>query len=163
MSNNNYEVGQILFLTKPNKFSIVPAQIIEEITRRNLDGVQTIHNIKIPGVEKTLELNNFDGEIFKDISEVKIYLIEHAQKSIENLVSSCLETAKQTFNYSHLDKNDTLPPPELIDDAGVVEIDLGDGQIGKVKMTDDYAIDTKKKPPAPKRKRGRPRKKEASE
>ena len=160
---NSYEVGQVLFLIMSNKFSIVPAQVIEQIVRTTLEGTKTVYTVKIPGLEETLELDSFEGSVFKDIDAVRIYMIENAQKSIEGLISSCVEVANSEFG--NFKKTPEIPSVDISSNQHLIEVDLGDGQVGRVNIEESISTEEeslKKKDSPPKRRRGRPRKKESN-
>ena len=159
MIKDSYEVGQILFLLMPNKFSIIPSQVVEQLVRTNLDGTNIVYSVNIPGLEEKLELDNFEGKVFKNIDDVRIYMMENAQKSIEDLISQCIKTVGENFAKPHENLNlDGINETE----NNLIEVDLGNGQTGMVRVGEKISgdEDLKKNSPSPKRKRGRPRKKE---
>tara|TARA_Y100000310_G_scaffold241433_1_gene245421 strand:+ start:137 stop:586 length:450 start_codon:yes stop_codon:yes gene_type:complete len=147
----------------PNKFSIVPSQVVEQIVRTTLEGTKTIYSVHVPGLDERLELDDFEGKIFKNIDDVRIYMMENAQKSIESLVSNCLQVVSENFSTPNQNLNlKTVQPNE--EDSSLVKVDLGNGQVGRIKVDEDFSPteNLKKNVTSPKRKRGRPRKKESS-
>lgn len=152
----NFKVGQLLYLIQPQKMSVVPVQVSEEIIKRNIAGEQIVYNVSVPGTDTVLELNKFDGEIFDSLEKVRSYLINNAKKSIDSIIENTENIVRESFENVYeaptiaqvsevLDSNYTEMSGE------VIEVDLGNGQVAK--FTDP------EKTAAPKpRKRGRPRK-----
>lgn len=134
-----YTVGQVVYLLQTKSFSVVPVQVVEQITKNTLNGSETVYNVKIPGKEKMLVLSSFDGEIFEDLVEVKAYMIKNVTSNIEKMVVQAGQLANQHFpeaeqEISVFNSEDNSKP----DQYDSVKVDLGDGQLANVRVPPEF-------------------------
>ena len=136
-----YEVGQIIYLIQPKKLAVVPVQVVEQIIKRTAEGEDIIYNVQPPNSSTLVTLNSFDGEIFNDLSSVKNYLMDNAQKSIDSLVDKTKESVETNFGVTLKNKVSNSKRrrgrPKKSAPSDMVQIDLGDGQVGNIKITDE--------------------------
>lgn len=161
---NTFKVGQLLYLIQPKKMAVVPVLVSEEIIKRTIDGEEIVYNVSTPGSNKFLELNKFDGEVFDDLRKVRYYLVNNAKKSIDQIIKQTekiiVDYFDEAYQPSETVEGELLENniPEIGERAGeVIEVDLGNGQVGKVKMPEESiseVVPLEKKS----RRRGRPRK-----
>ena len=144
-----YEVGQIIYLIQPQKLAVIPVQVAEQIIKRTTSGEDIIYNVQPPNTTSLVALNSFEGEVFEDLLSVKNYLMDNAQKSIDALVDKTEKTVELSFGI----KLSAVPEPEIITPPAkkrrgrpkknpvktedTVQVDLGNGQIGNIKMSDE--------------------------
>ena len=133
-----YEVGQILYMTSSKSFKIIPIQVVEEVVRTTISGKEKTYMICFPDKGKTIsDINKLKGKIFKTINAIELHLIENTKTAI-----------KQLIKEAELIKNDAFGSIEtidsVIDDAieekrvqqsnpdDIIKVDLGNGQIGRI-------------------------------
>jgi hypothetical protein len=129
-----YRVGQILFVILNKKMQVYPMMVVEEITKRTMQGEQT--NYVLQGgsdSSSTILLDKVDGEIFESADEAKYVLTSRATSQIERLVDTAVEKAEQW--YSEKDKDDVQQVSESLPEEQKenVEVQLPDGTIAKLK------------------------------
>jgi len=130
-----YAVGQVVYLLQTKSLSVVPVQVVEQITKNTLNGSETVYNVKIPGKEKMLDLSSFNGEVFEDIREVKAFMIKNITSNIEKMVSQAAQIANEHFpdaekGVSVFNSENNLSTGEY----DKVKVDLGDGQLANIRL-----------------------------
>ena len=119
-----YKVGQIIYSILEDKHVLIPLQIVEEVTTKNLDGETTQYKVLVPNKNKQkLGLDKFDN-IFKDLDDASEYLITNAKTAIDDMVLKAIELEDLNFKKEDKDKKENL---KCKNDKNVVKIDLGDG------------------------------------
>jgi hypothetical protein len=124
-----YEVGQVLFVILSKKSQVYPMMVVEEITKKNLQG-EDVNYVLQGGADptSTVLLNQVDGEIFESAEEAKNTLISRATSQIERLVSNAVAKSKEWYSKSVIQETVVHELPEA---STVV---LPDGTIARVKM-----------------------------
>jgi hypothetical protein len=83
-----YEVGQIVYLLVNGETKVIPVRVIEAITRRTLQGVETTYMVQIPDKGRTvMSLSDLDAEPYSNLDEVKKIMLERVTNSIENTIT----------------------------------------------------------------------------
>jgi len=130
-----YTVGQILFVVSKTETRIYPIQVVEEITKKTVEGQKT-HYV-VSDSNKQVELSTISGEIFESSDKMKHVLIERATESIKTLVDKVIDRASTTFTKQHFNEqyekehhygvevNEVISPGEFIT--------LADGTLAKIK------------------------------
>ena len=89
-----YQVGQILFVVPREKTAVVPVQVVEEITKKSLQGERVSHIVRYgQDPKKTVDINEIDGEIYDSSDHVKRVLIERSTMALNRLVNNAVEKA----------------------------------------------------------------------
>lgn len=159
----NYKVGQVLYVILAKKNSVYPVQIMEEVTKKTLNGSDVSYVVCAgPNREKTLDLKNIDGEIFMNATEAEESLKQRStgaiQKIIENAIVKATEWYPGSFESSNDDGDDDLEkiakvpakprkrsngkfvsendsPPDL-GLNGTTKVQLEDGSFATIKLPD---------------------------
>lgn len=83
----NYEVGQIVYLLVKGEMKVIPARVVEAITRKRLSGTETTYMVQIPDKDRTIvDLTELDAEPFSDLSRVREVMLERVTASIEGTI-----------------------------------------------------------------------------
>lgn len=135
-----YRVGQVLFVVLNKKVQVYPMMVVEEITKRTLQGEETTYVLQ-GGVDasSTILLNQVDGEIFESADEAKYVLTTRATASIERLVDAAVTKAELWYSTKVHDdsKAETIMSlPQLSaesSDLADVQVELPDGTLAKLK------------------------------
>ena len=93
----SYSVGQILYVVLRKEANVYPMQVIEEITKRTLEGAVTTYVVRAGSEGKTLALNEIDGEVFDSAERAKVTLIERASQSITQRVALAVSKSKDWY------------------------------------------------------------------
>lgn len=101
---NNYKVGQVVYLLNQKTLSIIPALIVEEITRKTVDETLIEHMIQLPDKKSTRsKLSKVSSLIFSDISELRSHMLENTRKNIESLLENAMVLKEEVFGGSYVD------------------------------------------------------------
>ena len=140
-----YEVGQILYTIIENRQKVYPVKIVEQVVKKTLEGEFVEYTVKIPGTKnKNVSLKKFK-KIFDDLEEVNSYLTNNAKSAIDRMI----ESAKNLQDSYFKEEVDILEEETKIDEAcnnenSDVIIDLGNGQTGKISISNLENIGQKK-------------------
>tara|TARA_Y100000593_G_C4313750_1_gene339740 strand:- start:1840 stop:2286 length:447 start_codon:yes stop_codon:yes gene_type:complete len=138
----NYEVGQILYMTSTKSFKIIPIQVVEEVTRTTIEGTETTYMVCFPDEKKTIvDIKKVSGKTFKNISDVENHLIENTKKAIKELVFEANSLKDKVFGSSRSKNKDIINTKNIEnvqqnDDDVIIKIDLGNGQKGRLSKKD---------------------------
>lgn len=136
-----YEVGKILYTVYEDKYKIFPLRVVEQVTTKTISGTTTEFFVEIPSKKQNTIVNlKKVNKIFTSLEETRAYLIKNAEESISNIVSEASEMEKEFFGeqeeqIKHNIKLDFDPSQkENIVEKSKVDIDLGDGFVGKINI-----------------------------
>mgnify|MGYP003660088311 CR=1 FL=1 len=133
-----YEVGQILYMTSSKSFKIIPIQVVEEVVRTTISGKEKTYMICFPDNEKTVtDINKLKGKIFKTINAIEAHLIDNTKTAIKQLIKEAELIKNDAFGS--IKKIDEVIDEVIADDPmqqsnpdDIIKVDLGNGQIGRI-------------------------------
>ena len=132
-----HEVNDIVYSTLPESGKIVPLKVIEVQILKRENSEEIKYKVKVPSKnEQTYCLSKFN-DVFTSIEDIKDYLMNNASKAINKMVEEALsleeryfEKQKATNTILQTDSQNSL---EQEKEDEYVKVDLGNGQIGKIK------------------------------
>ena len=132
-----YRVGQVVYLLSRKDTKVFPVQVIEEITRKKIDGEYTSYIVKIPNKKGSeLSLDEVDAEVFRDAGELEKFMVDQAKRSIEEIIKNAQAIGVRAFRTEDeptaVKSNGVIPMPVSDDDRA--EVDLGNGLKAKVNI-----------------------------
>ena len=96
-----YQVGQILYVVLRKETRVFPMQVVEEITKKTLEGEVTSYMVRGGQDPKAqLLITDIDGEIFDSSDKAKQVLIDRATASINRLMDSAVASAQKWYPNS---------------------------------------------------------------
>jgi hypothetical protein len=126
----NYNVGQILYVIVKKQPIVYPMQVVEEITKKTLNGEETSYILRAgPDPTKTINIAEIDGEIFDSSNAAKRILIERVTKAVAARVDEAISKAKEWYPSGFERASD-------------------DHQLSIIKKADDGPSAEPKKPPS---------------
>lgn len=121
----SYFVGQIIYLLNTEKLKVYPVQVVEEITRKSLEGKQITYIVKLPDKEGTnVNLADINAKIFVDDKNLKSFMYENAKKNIDKLVSNANEVKENLFSETEnsvVEEKEEVPEKQLEEDVDYLE------------------------------------------
>lgn len=91
-----YSIGQIIYIVLRGSHPIVrAAQVVEEITKRTVNGTTTSYIVNHN--ERSVPIESIEGEVFESENEVRTTLIARATASVEKLIERARAEAKVCF------------------------------------------------------------------
>lgn len=142
-----YEVNDIIYSTLPESGKIVPLKVVEVQILKRENSEEIKYKVRVPSKsDKTYCLSKFNMT-FDSIEEIKSYLLDNATRAINKMVEESNDLETKYFNKKEkivLDEvkvNEvkvdevTLQGSQLehSDEDDYIKVDLGNGQIGKIK------------------------------
>jgi len=133
----NYSVGQTIYLLSRKDVKVFPAKVIEEIKRRTIKEEMISYIIRLPNKDMSeVLLEEIDADIFTSIEDVEKKMIENAHSEIKSLLHETRKIEKRFVTIEDASENASE------DDNGVnessptdkVEVDLGNGQMGRISL-----------------------------
>jgi hypothetical protein len=121
MNEEKYSVGQVVFVISKSDNKVVPIQVVEEVNRVTLDGVQRTYNVQIgpKGAKPVAEVTKIPGLIFRTVEEVRNYMMQNASSAVENLIKVARTSAVKWYG-----KKEEAPQESLLDETwGTVHVD----------------------------------------
>lgn len=96
--STSYKVGQVVYAVLRKEAKVFPLQVIEEITKRTLDGEATTYMVKAgQDPKKVVAIADLDAEIFDNAEAARAMLIERATQAITQRVEAAVSTAKEWY------------------------------------------------------------------
>ena len=96
--NKKYNVGQIVYLLSHKSLKIIPALVVEEITRKTVNDMSTQHIVQLPDDKKTCILvDELDAMLFNDVEELRQFMFDNSRKSINALIDRAIEQQSVLF------------------------------------------------------------------
>jgi len=143
-----YKVGQVLYLVPTKQAAVYPVQVVEEITKKTLEGTETDYVLRAGGAEsKTIHLKEIQGEIFETADRARSILTERATRSVVRMVEAAHKKAQEWYPGSfegssdggiidvlrhNSDPNESSARPQ----TAAPTIQLEDGTMVRVKLPD---------------------------
>lgn len=94
----SYKVGQVLYVVLRKEPNVYPMQVVEEITKKTLDGEATSYMLRAGAdVSKVVSITDIDGEIFDSADNARKTLIERVSQSIAHRVEQAVNKAKEWY------------------------------------------------------------------
>ena len=125
------EVGTVIYIIDPDKKSVMPARVNEQIVSRKLEGETITHKIEIPS-GKTAVLEKLEITYFMSLEEVRNYLMERA----ENVVSQGIDHARALAQEKFAPPEEGSPSfPNSLENPDAqekIKVILPDGNVANV-------------------------------
>lgn len=143
-----YEVGQILYTIIENKQRVYPVKVIEQVVKKTLEGETVEYTVKIPGTkDRNVSLTKFKN-VFSNLEDVNDYLTNNAKTAITKMIDSAKELQDSFFetklNFIKEEQEETIVDESCNNENNNVIIDLGNGQKGKISISNLEDIGQKK-------------------
>lgn len=148
MSQKRYKVGQVVYVIMSEENRIVPFQVIEEVTKKTLQGETIIYKVFTGGdaSKKQYVLSDLRGEVFETLLEVKQFLMQNVTNWVNNQVATAQKKAEAWYKvHASVDSLDdealvvhSVPAAQeqqSEEDDGVSLVELPDGKLVKARVT----------------------------
>ena len=94
---NDYYIGAILYVVVRGENRVRPMRVVEEILRKNFDGVHKTYMLSTGDGPDTISIDDLDAEFYSSPSEVKEALVQKASATISRIVDNAVEKASVLF------------------------------------------------------------------
>jgi len=128
----NYSVGQIVYLISKKTTQVFPAQVVEQIKRKTLEGESVDYTIMLPDSNRsTISISEIDSQVFMSVESLRSFMIENAEKSIKTMIDKAVDISRDIFE-------DTIKDSDSLSESLVSsipsEVDIGNGIKAKVNI-----------------------------
>ena len=133
-----YSVGQVLYVILEKKRTILPVRVAEQIVRRTVEGENISYKVTIPGKNQVVALSDLGSSHFSSLDEVRAELLSNAERMIHSMADQAKSIADECFpDASGFPVGDVnIPmPASASTSSDKVTIDLGDGMVGNINLT----------------------------
>tara|TARA_B100000214_G_C23934924_1_gene612673 strand:+ start:368 stop:814 length:447 start_codon:yes stop_codon:yes gene_type:complete len=143
-----YSVGTVLYIISKKSNSVIPVQVIEEVTRKTVEGQNVTYVVMPPGPEaESVHLEKLEALVFNNPSEAREHMMRNASSAIDKIIEKARTIAENSFsvpeNLSTLatplapsTASETALPSILSPSAEEnVQVDLGNGIKARVSMS----------------------------
>jgi len=94
----SYRVGQVLYVIFHKETKIYPMQVVEEVTKKTLNGTETTYMVKGgPSAGDPIPIERVEGEFFDSAAKVQKELLSRATSGINSLVENAVSKAQEWF------------------------------------------------------------------
>ena len=116
MSSEKYNVGQVVYLLNQKKLSIIPALVVEEITRKTVDEVTKEYIIELPDAKRTrVVCDDVKTMIFSDVDALRNFMIDNSKRSIDSMIRLAIDKKEEFFNGSYIAIESDKKSQEVLD------------------------------------------------
>lgn len=118
----SYRVGQVLYVVLHKETKIYPMQVVEEVTKKTLNGTETTYMVKGgPNMPEAVQIDRVEGEFFDSATKVQRALLERATNGINTFVENAVAKAQEWFPTGFEEANaDDMPIPLKPAEAGQI-------------------------------------------
>ena len=141
--NNEYEVGDIVYLLSKKNHKIVPALVESVITVKKIGGTDITHELSIPGSgpEQKIILENLDVNAFKSVQLLKTHMLQIAEAkvntditTVEELVRKLQWPTDQFLPVPDIEHHGHVSKKDKKEKSPVVKVQMPDGSTANVQM-----------------------------
>lgn len=135
-----YNVGQILYTIIEDSHRVIPVKVVEQVITKTLEGEKTNYTVELPNIKnQRISLSKFK-KVFINLDDLKLHLMQNAENAINKMVTSSKDLEKKFFITN---KENVFVKNE--ESLNSVKIDLGNGQIGNVKLNNEVSLNLENK------------------
>lgn len=118
-----FSIGQIVYILYNKNQTILPALVVEEVTKQTLNGTEVSWKFAVgeSKQQKIVDLTQINGDVYSSLNEIKQLLTERLNKYIDSIIKSAkdnehiwyhaqLKNAKESGAVSETEKSVAADP-----------------------------------------------------
>lgn len=138
-----YKIGQVLYVLLNRETKICPVQVVEEITKRTLNGETINYVVRVGKKGEMMSLSEMGGQVFDSIETLRHTLFERITRSVESIITSTITRANEWYPNQVESANVVPVSQSIIKDEEMSEtaesseesmVTLPDGTTAKIRM-----------------------------
>lgn len=138
-----YKIGQVLYVLLNRETKICPVQVVEEITKRTLNGETINYVVKVGKKGEMMPLSEMGGQVFDSIETLRHTLFERITRSVESIITSTITRANEWYPNQVENINLNQMPQSAVTTEEITEtstiseetmVTLPDGTTAKIRM-----------------------------
>lgn len=131
-----YSVGQILYTIIKDKQIVIPVQVIEQITIKDLESEKTNYKVLLPNKKnQKIDIEKLEN-VFLDLDEVSSYILAKTKESVDKMIEDAINLEDEFFVEKIIKKNDIACIIEnsdiKINGDNKIKINLENGQVANI-------------------------------
>jgi len=134
---SEFKVGETVYFISSKSEQVVPALVIEKITRSSLGcDVRVTYVLKVIGAKgsfKEVEVDPLKVELFNDPELIKDFMLKRTTDAIEKLVQAAVDAATR-LRPEQPQQPEFVPLESDPQPSEPVEVVLPDGKVAKLRM-----------------------------
>ena len=129
-----YKVGQILYICDESRMKIIPIQVVEEVVRTTITGIEKNYMIMFPDTKRsTASIDKVKGKLFNDPDTVQEYMIKNASDAIKRMRGAAEALRDEAFTLQQENNDSQISNDVQVEtNNDIIMVDLGNG--AKAKM-----------------------------
>ena len=145
-----YEVGQVIYTILEDKYKVVPLKVSEQVITKTLEEEVISYKVLMPGkANKKISLDKIPN-VWTNINDIRKHLIDNANNAINKMLHETSSIQNKYFFTKEavsIDIDTCINDPNIdkinSDDHETIKVDLGNGQVGNLKIS-QAGLDQKK-------------------
>jgi len=121
----NYQIGQIVYVLSDKAEAIVPAIVVEELVHKKLDGNSVSWKVAVgpPEKKKIVASDELSGEIYTSLEEIQDVMVKRLTVFVDNLVGGAQKRTEKWYGKitkpvpvkANKQSDGKIDPADLID------------------------------------------------
>lgn len=137
MSKKAFGIGQVVYAIDPRRNRVMPLQIVEEITKRTMQGEETSYVVRVDA-ENMANLTDVASEVYETADQVKDAMVKRATTAIVGLIDEAVQNAELWFGHTEVRSPTKRSSPSKKADKQETIVELPDGTKAKVNLPDGF-------------------------
>jgi len=134
-----YNIGQVLYVLLNKETKICPVQVVEEITKKSLEGESTIYIVRFGKKGDTVDLSTLDGQVFESIDMLRSTLHERITRTVNAVIDGTMKRAQEWYQHHEQPRHRVVEEHPHVEsfsqDLDDAIITLPDGTVAKVRSS----------------------------
>jgi uncharacterized cupredoxin-like copper-binding protein len=146
----NYHVGQILYLLSSKTMKVIPAQVVEELTKKSMKGQEINYTVMMPNKDRSqVTLSSLDVKTFTDLGDCKHFMMINAERSINKVLNDTQKVSKIFTMDTEKQVEEEVEEVEEVEEEiikeenvqnneseSIISIDMGEGMKARIQTSE---------------------------
>ena len=130
-----YEVGQVLYTILEDKKIVIPVRVVEQVITKTITGKNIDYKFQLPNTKEQKVSQEKFSNLYNSLDEAEAYLLNNAKGAIEKMMFDAISLEEKFFEVKKEVIENNNVDVTCKEDNNSVKIDLGDGQMANIDMT----------------------------
>ena len=130
-----YEVGQVLYTILEDKKIVIPVRVVEQVITKTISGKNIDYKFQLPNTKEQKVSQEKFSNLYNSLDEAEAYLLNNAKGAIEKMMFDAISLEEKFFEVKKEVIENNNVDVTCKEDNNSVKIDLGDGQMANIDMT----------------------------
>ena len=130
-----YEVGQVLYTILEDKKIVIPVKVVEQVITKTISGENVDYKFQLPNTKEQKVSQEKFLNLYNSLNEAEEYLLNNAKSAIEKMMFDAMSLEEKFFEVKKEVIENNNIDVTCKEDNNSVKIDLGDGQMANIDMS----------------------------